>query len=506
MGYNSLKYFQLGAIYTDGMIFQRERPIYIEGESFFEGEITASIGTDTITRAVKHGAFSLKLPPRPAGQGLTLTITAKNLTETYKDIYIGEVWVAGGQSNMSWPLADTGEYRHGAIKTNDCLRFYTVGRNTFASPKAYADGYQWAHSADYGWVGCGTESAPYFSAVGYHFAHTLYEMLQVPIGIINCNAGGSSIYSWMPEEALRQNPSSQPIWEAHDKLMKGIDHRQASDAFYKYLDDYKSHSNTDVNVSGTQYELPTVYYNVPGPYNFQRPAGLYQPMLDKIARFPVRGMLWYQGEHEGISERGHIYASAMESLVNNLIKQQQVSGPYEGYCFNYVQIAPWDDPSAICWADVCEQQRLFFVNNPSYGMVTISDTVSSGTNIHPIRKKKVGERLAYAAMALNYDIPREFTGPIAVKAHMLVDSVCITFTHNERLHQVGELGRFELILDDGSIQEAAAEIRDNAVYLPCKNLSSKPVSVQYEYRSNAVVGLFNRAKIPASLFKIPIER
>lgn len=498
-----MQLFSLAKHYTEGMIFQRDRDILIQGEAFAPCEISASLGDDTASISAEAGLFSIKLPPRKADCGLVLTVKAisgdtEQITE-FTEIYIGEVWFASGQSNMQWPLHDTDEYRQNPVfKPNSDLRFYTVARNNVACPNAVGENYNWVFQKDYGWVGCDEENAINFSAVGYHFAHTLHEALGVPIGIISCNVGGSSIFSWIPQEAATQEIAH--IWENYEKTMTNTDTAKSQAEFQAFLDEHAKTHDIANNVVGTSGEIPTVYYDKPGLYHFQNPSILYHAMLERISTFPARGMLWYQGESEGWSVEGKNYAAALESLVNNMKFRQD----NPDFAFNFVQIAPYHDPTATNWARVNDQMRRFSLHHPDYGMITTGD-VGCPKDIHPQRKQPVGERLAYAAMHKSYDLPHEYTGPIAESAIRWGDEIRISFIHATDLHQRHmNPGRFELVYEDGNIKEAIPEIRDNAIYLPLQE-GLTPEYVRYEFVTCAEIGLYNKYGYPASQFELKVE-
>ena len=559
-----MQFYQLAAHYTSGMIFQRNRPILIEGKALTACEITATLDEDSVCVNVRPGAFSFALPPRPADRGLTLTITANSMrngvgraapenakqafsggfaaigrtdfelirysgkaqtggdsenaagsdsqdapnnpspgfvqTTELTDIYIGEVWLAGGQSNMQWPLHNTDEYRQNpVVKENSDLRFYTVGRNIVSSPAEYSEGYEWAYAADHGWVGCDEESALYFSAVAYHFAHTLYDAIKVPIGIINCNVGGSSIFAWIPCDDIKAIPEIAYIAEAHEIEQAGVDPDAAKSVYYKHLDEIMKTLDITRNISGLEGELPVVFNGGPGKYNFHNSGALYNSMLKRVSAFPIRGMLWYQGETESSCESGKEYAAALEALVNNMKRRQQNSD----FAFNYVQLAPFGEPTFPYWATVCDQMRKFFLHHPDYAMVTIGD-VGCAKDIHPPQKRPVGERLAYAAMHRSYDLNHEFTGPVAESAMRLGDEVRISFIHGAGLHQRAmNPGCFELAYEDGAVHAAVPEIRGEAVYLPLPE-GPTPEYVRYEFVACPQIGLFNSAGYPASLFELPV--
>jgi len=496
-----MKNFKLSEIYSDGMIFQRNRPICIEGEAFTNCEITATLGADTTSQAVSAGKFCLQLPARAADRGLTLAVSAAGEKVTISNVYVGEVWLAAGQSNMEWYLNICDPAESNPIKPNEDLRFYTVGRTLL---NEYEPGYEWAVVKDSGWAGCNEETAPHFSAVAYHFAHKLYKNLQVPIGIINCNVGGSSIFSWIPHEEFQTNKNIREVWDKFQDIFAKTDMSQAKEKFYKGLDAAKPDwADTHENKSGTPHQAVIVYtVEEYGPYHYHCPGILYYSMLEKVASFPAKGMIWYQGETEAHPDGVRLYPHALKSLIGNC-KAKQADGAEE-YAFHMVQLAPWDDPGATNWASFCDMQRQYHLDNPQHGIATIGD-LGGGTDIHPPRKKGVGERLAYAAMELNYNIPHEFCGPLATDAKVQGDEIAVSFSHNDGMYYNEAIGTFEVISADGTVAEVAAQVKDGKVFASLKGVNFKPEGIRYEFKSDPKIGLFNSSDIPASVFSLTIR-
>ncbi|MCL2572055.1 MAG: sialate O-acetylesterase [Defluviitaleaceae bacterium] len=495
------KVIRLAKHYTSGMIFQRYRDILIEGEAFSPCEVTATLGDDTVSTTIEAGNFSLSLPPRKADRGLTLIISAGEQKIELTNIYIGEVWLASGQSNMQWHLNITDEYRQNPyVKENPDLRFYTVGRNLVPSPNDLNQGYEWAYTNDHGWVGCDEESALHFSGVAYHFAHTLYEQLQIPIGIINCNVGGSSIYSWLPLKTIEENPEISYMWDSYKSEIASVDPESARADYHKHLDWITKNYDISRNASGVAWELPSISYREPGPYRFRLPGILYTSMLKNIDTFPVKGVLWYQGETDGAEPGGVTYAAALEALVDNFKLRQNDPD----IAFSYVQLPPFENPDFPRWATVCDQMRKFSLRHPDYAMITTGD-VGIDRDIHPGQKRPVGERLAFAAMHKQYDLNHEYTGPIAYQAIRWGDEIRISFLHSQGLHQRPKnMGKFELVYEDGIIKEAKGEIRDGAVYVPIPE-GLTPEYTRYEFVSCPQIGLYNFVGLPASLFELRVE-
>jgi sialate O-acetylesterase len=189
---------QLSPVWSDHAVVQRDQPIRVEGTAARGERISATFGEQTATvRADAQGRFTLEFPARPAtGDSLTLTVTgADGSAVTVSDILVGDVWLCSGQSNMEWPLsASVGGAGAAQASADNGLRLLLVPKDTAAAPQS-------AFSTPTPWALASAESAPPFSAACYYMARQLRRDLEVPIGAINSNWGGSQMRAWLSPEA-----------------------------------------------------------------------------------------------------------------------------------------------------------------------------------------------------------------------------------------------------------------------------------------------------------------
>ncbi len=189
---------QLAPVWSDHAVVQRNEPIRIEGTAAAGERVSGTFGGQTATaRADAQGRFTLEFPARPAtGDSLTLTVTgADGSATTVSDIVLGDVWLCSGQSNMEWPLyASVGGAGAVQASTDNGLRLLLVPKDTAAAPQS-------AFSTPTPWALASPESTPPFSAACYYMARQLRQDLEVPIGAINSNWGGSQIRAWLSPEA-----------------------------------------------------------------------------------------------------------------------------------------------------------------------------------------------------------------------------------------------------------------------------------------------------------------
>jgi sialate O-acetylesterase len=194
----------------DHMVLQRDREIHIWGSADAGEAITVTLAGKTNSATTDSmGHWSVLLAPMPAGGPFTLTIQGKT-TIALKDVMIGEVWVASGQSNMTFGLSSAVGGAEEVTKADYReIRFFTVPKKIALQPQP--------NTGPATWQICSPESAKDFSAVGYYFARKLQKNLGVPIGVIESAWPGTTIEEWIDPAALRQDAQLKPILEDASK-------------------------------------------------------------------------------------------------------------------------------------------------------------------------------------------------------------------------------------------------------------------------------------------------
>jgi sialate O-acetylesterase len=187
----------------DHMVLQQQRPIHIWGTGNAGEQITVTLaGGSRSTQADERGQWSVMLPPMRAGGPFILGIRGKKEI-LIKDVMIGEVWIASGQSNMTFALSGSVGAAEEIPKADyPELRLFTVPKKVAVEPQA--------NTLPANWQICTPESAKEFSAVAYYFARDLHRKLGVPIGIIESAWPGTAIQEWIEPIALQQMSASDP--------------------------------------------------------------------------------------------------------------------------------------------------------------------------------------------------------------------------------------------------------------------------------------------------------
>ena len=183
------------AIFQDYMILQREKPIYVWGEGTPGMEVTARIQGKKGTAVVDDtGRWKVEIPALEASEKEELLITSAEESLTYNEVAVGEVWVAGGQSNMEFWMRYE---KHREEEFKNCphrnLRFFDVPEICYEGQEEEFD-----YSRQGIWrEAVSQEELEYFSAVGYYFQKEIQKELGVPVGVIGCNWGGTITRAWM---------------------------------------------------------------------------------------------------------------------------------------------------------------------------------------------------------------------------------------------------------------------------------------------------------------------
>ncbi len=298
-----------------------------------------SIAGQTLTaKAGEEGRWKVVLQKLTAGKPLRLTVKGSSGSAvTLKNILVGEVWIASGQSNMELDVAACNDAaREIAAARFPTIRLFTVARKEAAEPQTDCTGR---------WTECSPATVPRFSAVAYFFGRRLHKELDVPVGLIEAAWGATQAESWTSRKALEGSPALKP-------LAKGI-------------------------VKGRLKHPPSCLFN-----------GMIAPLIP----YAIRGVIWYQGE--GNSGRAYQYRTLFPAMIANWRKDWGQGD----FPFGFVQLAPFRNvgQNPACWAELWEAQLMTLKSAPNTGMAVTVDIgeVKAGRvhAIHPRNKQEVGRR------------------------------------------------------------------------------------------------------------------
>lgn len=432
--------FQLSYLFTNHMILQRDKRIAVFGTGKTGSKITVSLLDNnedvvtssakvpmTVTGVITDSKFLVYLPPLSAGGPYTLRVTDGSETLEYYDVLLGDLWFAGGQSNMEFNLQSSDEYKTMLAEVRDFWEQkdsgipYHLIRHYFVPHISYVDDNTESARRASVWQLCTPGTIPYWSAVAFFFARRLVPELNVPIGIINCNWGGTSASAWLDNQTLMSDIDTAHYYERYEKATAGITMEQYLadlEAYKKEIQAWDEKKNAcyakESDIDWNQVlEIcgPCPWPGPMGPRSEFRPCGLYETMIQSCVPYTLKGFLWYQGE----SDEG--YADSYPKLMRGVIEAWRSAFQDEDLPFLFVQLPMFknkNDPDYTSWADLREAQMKVFRSVKNTGMAVALD-LGKFNDIHPPHKQECGERLALQALYHVYGKiakPEEAFGPM----------------------------------------------------------------------------------------------
>jgi sialate O-acetylesterase len=225
------------------------------------------------------------------------------------------------------------------------------------------------------------------------------------------------------------------------------------------------------------------------------PTVLYNAMIAPLQAFPIKGVIWYQGESN--NDRARQY----RTLFPLLIADWRRGWGLGDFPFLFVQIAPYQDMTP----ELREAQLLTLEKSPKTALAVTVD-IGDAHNIHPAQKAPVGARLALAARALAYGEKIEYSGPLFAKMKIEGGKVVLSFTHlgGGLAAKDGALKGFTIAGADKKFVTAEAAIQGKTVVVWSDDVKT-PVAVRYGWANVPDVNLFNRAGLPASPFRTDVD-
>ena len=481
-------------MFQDGAVLQREKPVPVWGWADAGKAVTVSFGGQTkSTKADGHGRWQVQLDPlQTSAEGRTLTAAeAGGNTRTVKDVLVGEVWLASGQSNMQWEIAQSRPEDQAIADSGPVplMRLFDVPRELSHTRR---------ESVRAKWTSATPETARKFSAVAYFFGKQLAEELKVPIGMIHSSWGGSRIEPWWAEEGL---PGIKELDDTRrNRLSKSPGFPEYDVPFRNYVKSVRQWSDLAERSLEDGAPVP----DMPKPLallslGHQQETGTYQAMIHPLVPYALRGFLWYQGESN--NGEGMAYTAKMRALIAGWRKQFRAADAP----FLFVQLAPFnygpnrtEDLARIWWA----QQETLKV--PHTGMAVINDIGNTG-NIHPTNKSEVGRRLALWAFADTYgrkDVVK--SGPLFAQYKAVDGGIAVRFDHSGgglTTRDGAAPTWFEIAGPDEVYQKADAKLSADGKSIVLTSAAvPKPDRARFAWSQLAEPNLMNKEGLPAGAF------
>lgn len=469
---------RLPSLFTDNMVLQRGIAAPVWGWADDGEAVTIEINGKKVTSVGQGGKFKANLPKLKATSvPTTLTVKGKNEI-VIKNVLVGEVWVASGQSNMEWPLNRSFEPQ-GAIQNsaNPNIRLFTVPKNKQNQP---------VDDIKSSWQECNPQTIPNFSAVAYFFGRDLQKALNVPIGLIHTSWGGSPAEVWMSEDVLKANPEyKRDILDAYETQAAAV-------------------AAWDKEKAALEKEGKQPAKGRPGLG--WRPTELYNGMIAPLIPYAIKGAIWYQGESNAGRHKQY------RTLYPDMITNWRRDWGQGDFTFLGVQLAPFDPGHTMeqilaapamqsNWAALREAQVYATQVLPNVGIAVITD-VGDQKDIHPAKKEPVGARLAVQAQKIAYGKRIVASGPTFKSMSVKGGEAILKFDNvgGGLEPRDAELTGFSIAGADGKFVWGKARI-DGKKIIVSNSAVPAPAAVRFGWAEFPVVNLKNKEGLPASPFR-----
>ncbi|MEK0447902.1 MAG: hypothetical protein RL088_170 [Verrucomicrobiota bacterium] len=485
-------------LFSDNMVLQCEQPVRVWGWCEAGERVTISFAGQSVNASTDaSGRWDAQLPALDAtDKPRTMTIAAGGETLKFENVVVGEVWVNSGQSNAGFVMSATLGFEEEQPKAgNPAIRCFFNSKAANVLPQRTNIGE---------WRVLSPETVGRMSGMGYYFAKSIHAQKHVPVGIIEANHGGSTIFSWTTEAALASSPKFAAL--AGYQKQTSTEAMANLPLIEKTVRAWVAEARRNSALARPMMPFPIDASPVRPFYSaFQqnpterRGCMFFHTMIQPMIGYGIRGVLWNQGEADG--DKTAIYDDLMATMVADWRRQWGREFP-----FYYVQMpAKKETGLTPMW----EAQTRALAKIPQSGMIVCNDIAEPGTRfeVHPRDKRNVGERLARLALARTYGVKGIIdASPMMQSVARDGARIIVTFsTPGEGLktRDAKPADSWEIAGADGKFLPAKAEISGAKVIVSADGIA-EPRTVRLGWKSDSNCNLTNSAGLPAMPFTATI--
>lgn len=437
-------------MFQPGMVLQRNKDVVFSGHDGTPGQpvrVSGSWAEDKYYCSVVSGdgTWEVKVPMPEAGGPYEIYVEGKNKVRI-PDVLIGDVWFCSGQSNMQMTVKETQDADDAVANPN--IRFFDI-RTRVQSDKPDAS------LVKARWETCNIQTAKEFSAAGYFFGKTLQTELNIPIGLINASWGNTPCEVWTKRELVMADPELK----ADAERLEGNGSAQPN-----------------------------------------RAGNVYNAMVWPFRKFPIAGVVWYQGENN--MSAAWRYGRLLNVMIENWREDWGYDFPFivSEICLRYRQ---YDYLTYYSNAVIRDQQRRV-ADMGSNRFVTVNDDISDLNDIHPKNKKDVGQRMAWTALYGYYGVNgfADRLCPVLDKVEQDGPEIKVFFKNAPDGLRTSDGARpsgFEIAGADKVFYPADAVIEDSCVKVSSASVPA-PVYVRLGWSYFKIHNLRSRYGLPVSAF------
>lgn len=464
----------LPLLFSDNMVLQQNAKVNFWGTASPDEKISILVDwrkKKFSTIADKNGNWKIQITTI-AASFKPYSIAIKGTNEiVLKNVLLGEVWFSSGQSNMELVMRRVKDAENEiaeAIYPN--IRLFNVKKKKANEPQTEI-------SEGSKWMPCAPESVTEFSAMSYYFARKMQQELQVPIGIITANWGGTGAECWTPSEKMKDNAVLKNIYKRWGQWE--IDKVNDSIAFIETKKtNPKAEEPKSVYMTNRQHRRPSVLYNA---------------MVAPLMPYTIKGVIWYQGTSN--RDWANEYLEQMKALIYGWRANWKIGD----FPFYFLQLTAYKYSDSNLAAIIRENQ-LKTLEVPNTAMCPTMD-IGDLNELHVPYKLPYGLRLANLALAKTYNKKIDFCGPLYQGYKIIGNSIEVAFSYHKKLHFTGDkLNDIFIAGSDKKFVKATTKIENNKLIVT-SNEVKLPVSVRYAWNNTGEANLFNEANLPASPFR-----
>jgi sialate O-acetylesterase len=415
-------------------------------------------------------------------------------------VMIGDVYFAGGQSNMEWPLEQALNGPE-LVRTldNPMIRYCNFPHNAWLDEKALAE------ERKMRWKPFTPGACADVSAVACHFALKLQSELGVPVGIIGCYWGGTSAACWLDEAALCVTTAGAALLSEYNTRVADKTDAQYDAEMKAYDDGYQAWwkrvrllqaENPDIAWGEINEKAGACPWPQPeGRKSAFRPAGLADTMVKRVAPYTLTGFLYYQGEED--TKHPPYYRPLLMSVISfwrDLFLDSSLP-------FLFVQLPMFitrGEEDNKSWPPVRQAQEQVYRDMRNTGLAVLIDC-GEVDNVHPKDKETVGYRLYLQALKVIYRKDVQADGPYALSARSEGGVLIVCLSAPVRL--TGDDTLFELAGEDGVFHPARADAEGKCLRLRAEAVPA-PVAARYAWVNFGLVHAFGGNGLPLAPFNL----
>ena len=494
------------AVFSDHCVLQRNKEIRVWGTAPHGANIKVVLNGAAAETVAQGHNWEVTLPAMEAGGPYVLEVASDGKEyQKFEDVMIGEVWLAGGQSNMEYMLKQDADGSAALERMADSnVRYYQVQQ------VPYMDDYFYRTEQENHWMLPEDEEKDTWSAVGYYFAEHLAKELGVTVGIIGCNWGGTSASAWQDRESILSNEDTKVYWEEYEDLLK---HQKPEEYEKERIDYYNYQADWQPRMDAHYAANPTSTWEEalaavgesrwPGPMGPKhefRPAGLYECMLKRVVPYTLGGVIYYQGESD--DHRPDAYYHLFGSMIQ--VWRREFRDAKLPFLCVQLPVHHYEGDSVMDkWCAIREAQMRLHQEGVVNG-IAVALECGEYNNIHPVHKTEVARRLAIQALYHVFGIGsrEEIYGPVFRSVVANGQELLINFYYAEHgfLVRGDEIKNFEIAGADGVFVPAKAEVKGSSVVVH-SDAVTVPVAARYMWIDYAEVTLYGANGLPVAPFR-----